>query len=527
LAIGFPDFFPLWQVIKFKEGGFVKSRFDLDSYQPVSVVNQLRASILQKIKKGEEILPDIQGREETKKDVLRALLSGYNIYLVSEEGTGKTRLAKSLTKLLSPIPRIKNCPYNDDPKWPNHLLCPRCSEDPVREYELVAGERRFSRIQGNDYTDEGKLLGLVDIQAIAQGRSPTDAMAFAATGIFRANRGILFIDELPAIRTKVQVLLHPVLEEKKAILEEYNWEHPLDIVLVATGNPQGFSHVNEVPRPLLDRLELIYMPLPTKDIEMEIMLREKFKTKEYSLDVEKGEDCFPHGINMADIERKVSLPWWIIYLLNESMSHSRKCGLLEKTASLRGSYRALDHTYAGAELENRNIAYLQDVVAGLKLALRGRIELKPDLIDFENPGESFKRTDEVSEDLLWNAFENLTPSLLADCDREKLARDIRLICSSEIIDLTCKLQDYGELNRVIRKMEMMGKEKVKGELLNDREREIFMDPEAADRETLEQYNYSAFEVVLNAALHSKLIAAEEIKGRVFIPEMVTWAKGRR
>ena len=68
-------------------------------------------------------------------------------------------------------------------------------------------------------------------------------------------------------------------------------------------------------------------------------------------------------------------------------------------------------------------------------------------------------------------------------------------------------------------------EKVKGELLNEREKEVFTEPAAADQETLEQYNYSAFEVVLNAALHSKVIAAEEIKGRVFMPAMVTWAKG--
>ena len=39
------------------------------------------------------------------------------------------------------------------------------------------------------------------------------------------------------------------------------WQHP-----IATGNPEGFSHVNEVPRPLLDRLELIYMGLPDEKI---------------------------------------------------------------------------------------------------------------------------------------------------------------------------------------------------------------------------------------------------------------------
>jgi len=80
---------------------------DLGEYQPLSVVYQLRWSILQKIRKGEDPLPDIQGREKAKQDVLRALLSGTHAYLVSEEGTGKTRLARSLTKLLPRVPASK------------------------------------------------------------------------------------------------------------------------------------------------------------------------------------------------------------------------------------------------------------------------------------------------------------------------------------------------------------------------------------------------------------------------------------
>ena len=143
---------------------------------------------------------------------------------------------------------------------------------PSSAIEWIGGTDRFSRIQGNEYTNEAKLLGLKDIQAIAKGMSPKDPLSFAGTGVFRANRGVLFIDELPAIRTKVQVLLHPIIEEKKAILEEYNWEYPLDLLVVSTGNPEGFSHVNEVPRPLLDRLETIYMDLPEEDVEFAIMM---------------------------------------------------------------------------------------------------------------------------------------------------------------------------------------------------------------------------------------------------------------
>ena len=154
--------------------------------------------------------------------MIRSLLSGAHPYLVSEEGTGKTRLAKALAKLLPPLPAIRGCPYHDDPKWPRGWLCPRCqeAEDPAQAFgvEIVPGWRRFSRVQGNEYTNEAKLLGLKDIQAIAQGRSSSDPRVFTGTGVFRANRGILFVDELPAIRTKVQVLLHPILEERRAIL---------------------------------------------------------------------------------------------------------------------------------------------------------------------------------------------------------------------------------------------------------------------------------------------------------------------
>jgi Mg-chelatase subunit ChlI len=501
--------------------------FDLDNYQPTPVAYELRASILQKVRRGEDPLTDIQGREETKRDVLRALLSGYNLYLVSEEGTGKTRLAKSLTRLLSPIPRIKGCLYNDDPKWPAYLLCPRCrdSQYPVEEYgiELVSGGRRFSRIQGNDYTDEAKLLGLKDIQAIIEGKSPTDARVFVAGGAFRANRGILFIDELPAIRTKVQVLLHPILEEKKIILEEYNWEYPLDIILIATGNPQGFSHVNEVPRPLLDRLELIYMPLPSKEVEREIMLRERFRTKENYFELPEEEQDYVAQITPEEVERDVILPWWLTYLLNEAITYSRKCSLLDRKPSLRGS-RALDHTYASAELDKRKVACLKDACDGLKLALRGRMELRPDLIDFENPAESFKRTDELSEDLLWNAVENSVALFLEGCDREKLANNLRSLASEGMQNLTSKLRRYEELNRIVERLKRLATQKISSEFLTKQESELFCHYTSATEEIVEQYNYSAVEVISNMALHCNLITEAEIRGKVFVPSMVSWAK---
>jgi len=497
------------------------STFDLDSYQPMPVTYQLRGTILQRIRAGQPLLPQIDGREETKADVIRALLSGAHPYLVSEEGTGKTRLARSLTTLLPPIPIIKGCPYHDDPKWPAEWLCPRCraSSNPAQEFgvDIVPGTKRFSRIQGNEYTNEAKLLGLKDIQAIAQGKSPSDPQVFTGTGVFRANRGILFVDELPAIRTKVQVLFHPILEEKKAILEEYNWEHPLDLVLIATGNPRGFTHVNEIPRPLLDRLEPIYMDLPDEEVEKEIMLKETFRVRpNQDANTEAGEQLY---LSLEEIVRKVAAPWWVIDVVNKAVRYSRICPYVEKNASIRATNRSLDHTYASIEMENRRVANLRHAYHGLRLALRARIGLRGDLIDLDNPKKTFIFGDQLTEDFIWNVFEDMRghAGLLGDCDKQRLSSELSLLLTSEV-DLTrgrlpsALISGYDEVRKVMQWMRQVARDKVNQELISERERKLY---DSNETEVVEECNYSALEMMANVCAHEGTLDQVEA-GKVFI-----------
>lgn len=491
---------------------------DWKSYPPQPVVHQLRGSILRKIRSGQEVLPEIDGREETKADVLRAILSGAHIYLVSEEGTGKTRLARSLTRLLPRIPVIRGCPYNDDPHWHPSHLCPRCrqSKNPAKEFgvEFLPGSRRFSRIQGNEYTNESKLLGLKDIQAIAHGLSPTDPSVFTGTGVFKANRGILFVDELPAIRTKVQVLFHPILEEKKAILEEYNWEHPLDLFLIATGNPRGFSHVNEVPRPLLDRLETVYMDLPEEEVEKEIMLKERFATGRGLL-LEEEEAILPPS--REDIERKVIAPWWIIEAVNKTVRFSRICPTIDKKPSIRATNKAIDHTYASAELENVPVASLRHAYYGLRLALRGRIGLRAEQIDFDNPKKTFKLGEQLAEDFLWNALEDLAMGdSVLESDGGKLAAELEGLLSSvkAPFQITGEaLRCYEALWQAVERMSRMWSQKLKTPLLTERERSFYTHLPGEDSS---HYYYSAVEILANLALHKSLVEESSLRG-LFVP----------
>nr|HID57622.1 hypothetical protein [Desulfobacterales bacterium] len=503
--------------------------FDLESYRPISVIWHLRHAILARLRKGKDVLSDIDGREETKSDLIRAMLSGSYPYLVSEEGTGKTRLARSVARLLPPIPVIKGCPYHDDPKWERHLLCNRCREvkDPAKRFgiEFIPGEARFSRIQGNEYTNEAKLLGLKDIQVIANGASPSDPRAFIGTGILRANRGILMIDELPAIRTKVQVLLHPVLEEKKAVLEEYNWERFVDLLLIATGNPRGFSHVNDIPRPLLDRLELIFMDLPDEEIEKEIMLKERslLDIDGYFKEEYVSETSWDLDIDYHLIERKVVAPWWIVEVLTRTVRYSRECPNLEKKPSIRGGNKAYEHTLSSVEMEGRNVARLWDAFSGLRLALRGRIGLLPDFIDFDNPERTIKRTEQVIEDMLRDVLSEVAIEIFREVQfqKDRFVKEIATVCRKGVEDiLPADLDGSTELKKIISWMIRSWQSKLPHDYCSQREKDIFDQKEEIDESIKREYIRSAIDFIAAGGVIRGLVNEESLSGSVFVPKRV-------
>ncbi len=451
--------------------------------------------MLKHIKDGRDPLPDIQGREETKNDVIRAVLSGSYPYLVSREGTGKTRLAESLAKLLPPVPRIKGCPYNCDPKWPREWKCPTCRDEEDSEIEYISGTERYSRIQGNEYTNEAKILGVKDIQAIIGGDSPTDPSAFIGTGVLRGNRGVVCVDELPAIPTKVQVLFHPMLQENRIVLEEYNWVRPIDIFFVATGNPAGFSHVNRVPEPLLDRLELIHMGLPNEAVEREIMFKEGFRiVDDFFTQPEKQSEPEMVDISVSSLKRQSLVPWWIIETVEKTVRYTRECPNIERGSSIRGSIKSLDHVYSSTELRGANVSDLLDAALGLKLALRGRIRIRADLIGFdESPSAYMMKNNEVVEDVLWYAARDVGETILKgvdELDKSRLASEIKGYLGNP------SLAEYPLLSTVINYMREI-EPWSKPMLVNDLETLIRENPEAVDRSIHNEYIMSAVSLLLH------------------------------
>jgi len=475
--------------------------------------------MLKKLREGVDPLPDIQGRDETKRDVIRAVLSNSHPYLVSREGTGKTRLAESLAKLLPPVPKVKGCPYNCDPKWPQEWQCPSCREEEDPEIEIIAGKQRYSRIQGNEYTNEAKILGVKDIQAIIQGVSPTDPQAFIGTGVLRGNRGVVAVDELPAIPTKVQVLFHPMLQENKIILEEYAWERPIDIFFVATGNPTGFAHVNRIPEPLLDRLELIPMGLPDEPVERDIMFRERFRVYDEFF-TERADEApqEPLYITAASLKRKVAAPWWIVDTLVKTTRYTRDCPNIDRGASIRGSIKALDHTYSTTEMRGGRVSSLGDAAEGLQLALRGRVRLRADLIGFaDRASEQMIQTAKVVEDVLWYALRDVGERILAGLEESRaLSQEVTELLSDDGT-IPPGLESYPKFTEALEWMNESGPEEAE-HLVTDLEDQLRGGIAGADPRDVEEYRRSALELLGNALLSKEIIRSlPEIDG-LYVPK---------
>ncbi len=107
------------------------------------------------------------------------------------------------------------------------------------------------------------------------------------------------------------------------------------------------------------------MDLPDEETEFAIMMMERFGGKDGSGPAEAFRRSSPA---MEDARRRVLAPWWMLSLINKSARQSRTCRWLDKKASIRGTTRAIDHTYSSTEMERRRVTRLADVTAGVKLA---------------------------------------------------------------------------------------------------------------------------------------------------------------
>jgi magnesium chelatase subunit I len=97
------------------------------------------------------------------------------------------------------------------------------------------------------------LIGDVDPIKVAEGRTLGDEETIHWGLVPRHHRGIVAINELPDLPERIQVALLNVLEERDVQVRGYSLRLPLDVLLVATANPDDYTNRGRIISPLKDR----------------------------------------------------------------------------------------------------------------------------------------------------------------------------------------------------------------------------------------------------------------------------------
>src|SRR5207302_4517715 len=87
----------------------------------------------------------------------------------------------------------------------------------------------------------------------AEGRYRSDELTLHYGLVPRTNRGIFSINELPDLAERIQVGLLNVLEERDVQVRGYKIRLPLDLMLVASANPEDYTNRGRIITPLKDR----------------------------------------------------------------------------------------------------------------------------------------------------------------------------------------------------------------------------------------------------------------------------------
>ena len=222
-----------------------------------SVKEEIRSNAVQRIRANEPLTASILGYDDTVMPQLQnALLAGHDIVFLGERGQGKTRIIRSLTGLLDEwMPIVAGSEINDDPYAPvsRHARDLIAEQGDVTPIAWVHRDDRYGEKLATPDTSIADLIGEVDPIKVAEGRYLSDELTLHYGLVPRTNRGIFAINELPDLSERIQVGLLNVLEERDVQVRGYKIRLPLDVLLVASANPEDYTNRGRIITPLKDR----------------------------------------------------------------------------------------------------------------------------------------------------------------------------------------------------------------------------------------------------------------------------------
>jgi magnesium chelatase subunit I len=226
-------------------------------WRSIPVAQEMRRNASALIAAGRPLVSGVMGFDDTVLPQLEnAVMAGHDVILLGERGQAKTRLIRSLIVLLDEwLPIVAHSEINDDPYRPisrfaKDLVAEAGDDTPV---SWVHRSERYGEKLATPDTSIADLIGEVDPIRVAEGRYLSDELTIHYGLVPRLNRGIFAVNELPDLAERIQVGLLNVLEERDVQIRGHRVRLPLDIVLLATANPEDYTNRGRIITPLKDR----------------------------------------------------------------------------------------------------------------------------------------------------------------------------------------------------------------------------------------------------------------------------------
>jgi magnesium chelatase subunit I len=358
------------------------------------VKQEIRENLLTALAEGVEAWPGILGFDDTVLPQLeRALIAGHDVVLLGERGQGKTRLLRSLANLLDEwTPVIAGAELGE------HPYVPITPESIRRAAELgddlpVAWKHRSERYTeklATPDTSVADLVGDIDPIKVAEGRSLGDPETIAYGLIPRAHRGIVAVNELPDLAERIQVAMLNVMEERDIQVRGYTLRLPLDVLVVASANPEDYTNRGRIITPLKDRFGAEIRTHYPLELEPEV------------------------GVITQEAHLAAQVPDYLVQILARFARHLRESRSIDQRSGVSARFAiAAAETVAASARHRAAILGEQDPVARV-VDLGTVIDVLRGKLEFETGEEG--REEAVLEHLLRRSTADAAQSVLGGID---------------------------------------------------------------------------------------------------------------
>ncbi len=249
------------------------------NYQVLPIREEMRANLVRMFSSGERLLPGIIGFDDTViPEIENAVLAGHHIVFLGERGQAKSRIIRGLTVLLDDyIPTIRDAEIPENPLAPISPQARRLAQErgDALEIHWLSRDERYGEKLATPDVSIADLIGEVDPIKVAEGRYLADEETIHYGLIPRTNRGIFAVNELPDLTEKVQVGLFNLMEEKDFQVKGFKVRLPLDVIIVASANPEDYTSRGRIITPLKDRFDVQIRTHYPRSIEEEISIMEQ------------------------------------------------------------------------------------------------------------------------------------------------------------------------------------------------------------------------------------------------------------